>query len=260
MSRGVALAGTIYMPPQGEELSGVAVSMGSSWDARANWEDVAGPVLGLGTAVLSYDKRGFGESEGVFFMDADDNAFDILSDDLVAAARALAASPQLRPDRVGVVGSSQGGWVVPLAANKDPATIRYAVITVGGAVSSGQEGLYDELTGYSDCERTATPMEEINAAMRAAGPSGFDPKASLRAMTQPTMWVFGGLDFSHPAEFSVEKLDEIEATQPKDWEVVVLENANHDLIEGGSICQTTGPRADVLTPWRAWRDQLFGGS
>ena len=61
------------------------------------------------------------------------------------------------------------------------------------------------------------------------------------------------------AAFSREKLAEIERVVDKPWTLVTLENANHDLIEGGSICQVEGPLADVLSPLREWTRGLFRG-
>lgn len=45
----------------------------------------------------------------------------------------------------------------------------------------------------------------------------------------------------------------------KDWTVVILENANHEVIEGGDICQEEGPPADAITPMLAWMAEHFGG-
>ena len=257
-SDGAVLEGTLYLPRTGTGFSTVAVSQGSAWTTRATWDEVQGFVLGLDVGAFSFDKRGLGNSGGTPVPVEPHAAFDILADDLVAAARSLRGVELVDGGSIGVFGSSQGGWVVPLAANRDRSTVSFAIVTVGGAFSSGQEGLYDDLTGYSVCARTPMPMNEILDSLRAVGPSGFDPRASLEALTQPTLWMYGEIDFSHSAEFSVEKLEEIQAVQTKPWTVVTVPNANHDFIEGGSICQTTGPVADILTPLREWKDDVLG--
>lgn len=249
---GAPLSGTLYLPPGPGPFAVAAVSQGSSWTVRATFDEVAVFVLGLGEAVFSYDKRGQGESGGTCCPADGGETFDLLADDLVAAARALREVPQIDPSKIGVFGSSQGGWVVPLAANKGPDDVHFAIIIVGGAVSGGQEGLYDTLTGYDVCERTATPMADIIAQLEAAGPSEFDPRASIEELAQPTIWVFGENDFSHPTQLAVSILADVQQSLPKEWTVVVLDGANHDLIEDGSICQVDGPLADVLTPISQW--------
>lgn len=259
-SRGDVLRGTLYLPPTGTGFAAVAVNEGSSWEERAPWQTVAGPVTALNAAVFGYDRRGYGQSGGTPTTESGAEVFDVLSDDLVAAARAVAAVPLVRADRVGVIGMSQGGWVVPLAANKAPNDIAFTLVSVGGGVSSGQEALYDVLTGYDRCERTPTPMDDIIEELRRVGPSGYDPADAQRAMVQPTMWLYGGQDMSHPTILSVEQLSAMAEELGKPWTIVVLENANHSMIEGGAICQEAGEPADFATPWVTWFNGLYGGS
>lgn len=252
VSGDATLAGTLYLPPTGVVFPGIVINPGSSWDVRGSWEEISFFVSGVNSVVFGFDKRGFAASTGPRCPDAVDEHIDCLADDLAAAAQTLAQAPFVRSDQVGLLGSSHGGWVAPIAANRASQAVSFLIIVNGGAVSTGQEGFYDVLTGYSLCQRSAMPMPEILESLREVGPSGFDPRPSLEALTQPTLWMFGGRDFSHPALFSIEKLDEIEAVQAKDWTVVVFEEANHDMVDGGSICQETGPLADVLTPIREW--------
>ena len=256
-SDGAILSGTLLLPLQGTDFPAVAMNLGSSWTTRATWAEAGPFVEALNVGLFSFDKRGLGESGGEPVSTEPNAAFDQLADDLVAAARALQGARHVRTDRVGVLGSSQGGWVVPLAANRDRNTIAYAASIVGGAVSTGQEGLYDRLTGYEVCERSSLTITEINDSLRAVGPSGFDPRPSLEALTQPTLWIYGGLDFSHPAAFSEELLAEVEAGQDKPWTIVTVPDANHEGIAGGSICQTAGPPADYLTPFMDWMAEIF---
>ncbi len=249
---GALLAGTLYMPLGPGPFAAAAVSQGSSWTVRATFDEAAVFVLGLGEAAFSYDKRGQGQSGGTCCPADGGETFDLLADDLVAAARALREVPQIDATKIGVFGSSQGGWVVPLAANKGRGDVHFAIVTVGGAVSSGQEGLYDMLTGYDVCERTSTSMSDIIAQLEAVGPSDFDPRQSIEELAQPTIWVFGENDFSHPTQLAVSVLADVKQALQKEWTVVVLPGANHDLIENGSICQVDGPLADVLTPISQW--------
>ncbi len=251
------LAGTVHLPLTGGPHPAVAVNPGSSWTVRATWSDVQPFVSQIGTGVLTYDKRRNGQSTGTCCSSDPNELFSMLADDVVAAAQALRAVGDIDPSRIGVIGSSQGGWIVPISANRAPEVISFSVVTVGGAVSTGQENLYDPLTGYDICQPTGSTINEIIDQLKAAGPSGFDPRASLEALAQPAIWIFGENDLSHPTALAVEILEEIRGVFQKDWTIVVLPNANHDLIENGTICQTEGPLADVFTPLRDWFAKEF---
>jgi hypothetical protein len=67
-----------------------------------------------GIAVLAYDKRGVGGSGG----DWEQASLDLLADDAAAAVAALRARPDIDPKRVGLSGSSQAAWIIPMAASR----------------------------------------------------------------------------------------------------------------------------------------------
>jgi hypothetical protein len=86
-------------------------------------------------AALIYDKRGVGESTGSFAH----ATFDDLSDDAVAAADAAAAQPDIDSDRVGLLGFSQGGWVVAQAAQASDAVAFVAAYSPSGFSPGDQQ-------------------------------------------------------------------------------------------------------------------------
>ena len=103
-----------------------------------------------GFVVLTYDKRGTGSSTGVFPGDAPTAAVvDTLAGDVRQLVRALAARPEVDPRRVGLVGHSQAGWVVPAAA--DPA-VRFALLMSGSATDGAVEDAYAALTSNGDAD------------------------------------------------------------------------------------------------------------
>ena len=65
-----------------------------------------------GIAVLGYDKRGVGGSTGNW----NTASFDDLADDVVAAFAYLKARGDIDGRQIGLLGVSQGGWIMPLAA------------------------------------------------------------------------------------------------------------------------------------------------
>jgi pimeloyl-ACP methyl ester carboxylesterase len=91
-----------------------------------------------GVAVLGYDKRGVGGSTG----DWNTASFDDLAGDVVAAFDYLRTRKDIERSRIGLLGVSQAGWVMPLAAirAKDIAFL----ISVSGAGVSPAETTIDE--------------------------------------------------------------------------------------------------------------------
>jgi pimeloyl-ACP methyl ester carboxylesterase len=86
----------------------------------------------LGVAVFLYDKRGTGRSTGKYTQD-----IHVLAADAAAAFRHAARMVVLSDARQGFIGSSQGGWVAPLAAKKVGAD--FVVVNYGLAYSALQE-------------------------------------------------------------------------------------------------------------------------
>jgi hypothetical protein len=91
-----------------------------------------------GIAVLGFDKRGVGESTG----DWNIASFDDLAGDVVSAFEYLKTRPDIDRTQIGLLGLSQAGWVMPLAAvrAKDLAFL----ISVSGAAVSPAETTLDE--------------------------------------------------------------------------------------------------------------------
>jgi pimeloyl-ACP methyl ester carboxylesterase len=89
---------------------------GAGEASRLGWGGQLLPGLVIaGVVVLSYDKRGVGESEGEC-CPGDTGHFNLLTADAVGAAQALRTLPEIDPVRVGLIGASQAGWIVPRAA------------------------------------------------------------------------------------------------------------------------------------------------
>ncbi len=129
--------------------------------------------MARGFAVLRYDKRGAGDSKGVYpgiGVSNSDTMLALLADDMVAAARELADHPRVVRDRIGFSGGSQAGWIIPLALVKAP-EVQFGVVLVGPVVSVGLENSYSDLAEGPD-----TPLSEV---YRRFDPSD-DPAGSIR--------------------------------------------------------------------------------
>jgi uncharacterized protein len=124
----VELAGRLVMPTGNAKVPIVVLVHGSEdLSARRFYADQRlFPSQGVGAFV--YDKRGTGESAGVFTHD-----YRRLATDAVAAVDAARRLAGKRAGRIGFYGTSQGGWVAPLAATQT--RVDFVIVGYGLAVS-----------------------------------------------------------------------------------------------------------------------------
>jgi pimeloyl-ACP methyl ester carboxylesterase len=239
-SGGASLAGTLTIPPGAGRRPAVAFVHGSGPQTRAYLPDLGAMLLHRGVAVLAYDKRGIGQSTGIYPGESPiPSTIDDLARDAEAAVRFLAAQPEIDPARVGLAGHSQAGWIMPRAGAREP-KVRFLVTFAGPTVTADESDLYQDLTGQGDRPQGQTD-EAIDAEVLARGPSGFDPMPSIRSLRIPALWVYGGLDQHIPTRLSVRLLEPLAADAGLDFSVVVLPNANHALVE-----TQTGLTAEML--------------
>lgn len=162
-SYGVQIGASYYVP-QGlaEPLPAVVIVHGSSPSTRNDVAFFTRMCLNLGFAVLAYDRRGVGESTGKFrpfYVKDSKDILEELAADTQAAIRWLITQREVDSTRIGLVGGSQAGWIMPLAAsNLD--IVRFMVIFAGTPVSAGEEAYHGRLTG--DGGGKGLPIEEAD--------------------------------------------------------------------------------------------------
>jgi pimeloyl-ACP methyl ester carboxylesterase len=114
---GAVLAGTIYLPSGVGPYPGVLWVHGAGEAPRLGWGGQVVPgLVQAGVAVLSFDKRGVGRSQGVC-CPGDEGHFNLLTADVEGAVNVLRAQPDINAEEVGLVGASQAGWIAPRAAD-----------------------------------------------------------------------------------------------------------------------------------------------
>jgi pimeloyl-ACP methyl ester carboxylesterase len=168
---GLTLRGTLTLPAEPGPHPAIVIVHGSGPLTR----DHLGPwprfFAGLGFAVLAYDKRGTGASTGDW-MQAD---FAALADDVLAGLRHLAARPDIRPDRIGLWGISQAGWILPLAASAAPGEIAFLIVHAGTGTTVREQGILNlqneyRFGGASDEEiAVATQYRTLDDAFTRTG-------------------------------------------------------------------------------------------
>jgi dienelactone hydrolase len=112
---GTVLEGTLFLPIGPGQHPALVMLHGSGAQSRNGFYGqirfLSEAYARAGIAVLAYDKRGVGGSKG----DWETASLDRLAQDGAAAVRALQARGDIDPKRIGMTGSSQAAWVIPMA-------------------------------------------------------------------------------------------------------------------------------------------------
>lgn len=136
----ITLKGTLTTPKEGEDFPAVVLVTGSGPQNRD--EELFGhkPFLVIsdfltkaGVAVLRYDERGVGESEG----DYEKATPQILATDTEAAIEFLRNQDNIDEDKIGIIGHSEGGVIAPGVASKDDDLA--FIVMLAGPVISGKD-------------------------------------------------------------------------------------------------------------------------
>lgn len=138
----VSLAGTVFTPSTNLKHSAVVFVHGSQDRGRDDnyLFQIAKSYLDLGIAVLVFDKRGVGGSSG----DWHTASFEDLADDVLAGVSHLRKRADINGRQIGLEGISQGGWIAPIAAARDP-KISFLILISAAGVSSKEQVIYDQL-------------------------------------------------------------------------------------------------------------------
>lgn len=220
------LPGTLAMPvrTQGRPVPAVVLVHGSGPQDRdetvgANrpFLDIARGLASQGIAVLRYDKRTRVHPQR--FTSGDFDVDDETTDDAVAAVAALRAVDGIDPDRVFVLGHSQGGMLAPRIAQRSgqvaglvllaaPARPlldllleqnRY-LVALDGTVDAAEQAHLDRLEaqvaairGGADIAAADTPLGLPPGYWRSL--DEVDPVADARTLDLPMLLLHGGRDF-----------------------------------------------------------------
>lgn len=134
----IRLAGTLISPAARGRHPAIVLVHGSGAENRDYMVPWAHFLVRHGIAILGYDKRGVGQSTG----DWNTATFDDLAGDVVSACAFLKARADVDPSKIGVLGISQAGWIMPIAAvrSKDIAFL----VSISGAGVSAAETTIDQ--------------------------------------------------------------------------------------------------------------------
>lgn len=224
----VRLVGKLMRPPGPGPFPAVVLVAGSERATRNTFDLWGLFFASRGFAVLSYDKRGVGQSSGRFVAFPSRANVSHLADDAVAAAAWLRRQTGVDPRRIGLSGGSQAGWIIPLAATRSR-DVAFAAIQSGPAMSVGRERGYSAVTGNGSVVPPPS-RAQIEAALATRGDAGFDPRPALKALRIPVLWQLGGVDKRQYTPETVANLDAI-AAQGHDFTTRIYPGGAHSLRE-----------------------------
>lgn len=210
-SSGTVLSGTIYRP---KNIAGAVVIVhGSGQEKRMS--ALATTLAQSGIAVLTYDKRGVGQSGGSYVgpevgtNNIDSANLDLLAKDAAAAAMELA---RYLPSRIqlGLLGFSQAGWVIPMAASKN--TKVDFMVFFSGPVATTLEQLRFQFYTNGNSKFWDTHTEADARAHISNDPDRYqfaatDASKQLAQLSIPGLWLFGGRDIQAPVGLSIANLN-----------------------------------------------------
>jgi len=243
---GAVLAGTLFLPKHAGPLPAVVYVHSSGQTTRWTWDvPWVQQIVGARIAFFSYDKRGVGESQGTC-CPGDQNHFNLLAADADGAVNALRKRAEIDAARIGFLGTSQAGWVVPLAVVRSRGRVGFTALASGPAVTTHEEQEWSKLAGEDAANPPPLTPEKKAEITRQLKSSGFDPVPLLAQMTVPGIWLYGRQDRSQPAEKSAATLERLRRTKGKDFTVVLFPHAGHGLLD----VPPTDPRAmPTLLAW-----------
>jgi pimeloyl-ACP methyl ester carboxylesterase len=240
-SQGVILAGSILTPKK--TVAAVVIVHGS--DPVKRDMDFAKRLAKEGIAVLTYDKRGVGESGGVYVgpsvgtNNIDTTNLDVLSHDASAAVNTFRTYLKDKKTPIGLVGFSQAGWIIPIAASKNP-QIEFMVLFSCPTITTleqlrfqfytnGNNNFWENHTESDAREHTKNDPDRYQFVAT-------DPKISLNTLSIPGLWLFGEKDIQIPVKLCMEQLNTLKA-QGKPFEYTLFSKLGHNT-SSGDITET----------------------
>jgi dienelactone hydrolase len=206
---------------------GVVIGHGSGQTRKEECRYLSMAFVRRGYATLCYDKRGVGNSTGTYYDVGTVNSermFPLLAGDMAAGVKFLAAHPDVDRRRIGLAGSSQAGWIIPIAAATADPKPAFMILLSGPTVPVGQEIYWSRFA-----ENSTTPAAEVYAKLDLyTGPQGFDPLPTLRTVNVRGLWLLGLDDRSIPIRDTIRILDTL-IKDGKPFRHVDFPGADHSL-------------------------------
>lgn len=263
----VTLAGSVLLPPGPGIHPAVVIVHGAEAATRESYRLLASHFARRGVAALIYDKRGVGESGGSFRH----ATFDDLTGDAVAALQLLRALPEVDAAQVGMLGLSQGSWIIGLAAQRTGDVAFVIPVSASGFSPAVQDRwLNGNIIAHRELNDTVNRTSErawrmllstrdlVDSGLMPPLPNipGFwfhalDPNLDATALwegvRQPVLGIWGELDCQVPAYDSLSRVKAaLDRGSHTNYTLVVFPSADHSIT-------LVGPCAQETTGWSVLR-------
>jgi pimeloyl-ACP methyl ester carboxylesterase len=291
---GFTIAGTITRPKTAAERVPAVILLGGSGVGDRDGVSAGVPILGqiagaladAGFMAVRYDKRGFGQTGGR----AESATLSDFADDTRAVVRFLDRRKDVDPNRIIVLGHSEGGWVALLAASRDDDIA--GVVTISAPGTTGAELVLEQQRHVlnqmkaPDAEREA--KIELQKKIQAAVISGkgwegippdvrkqadtlwfqslltFDPAKVIDDVEQPILILHPELDRQVPVAHAEKLADLARKGDARSVELITVRGVNHLLVpattgemsEYGALPDRNVSR-DVLKAIADWVTKTF---
>lgn len=229
-SEGILLAGTLFSPTHPQ--AAIVLVHGSGQEKRMT--RFAERVAAHGITVLTYDKRGVGASRGTYAgpevgtNNVDSANLSLLVKDASAAVNKLHEVAMDLP--VGLVGFSQAGWIIPMAATLNP-SVDFMVVFSGPTITSLEQLRFQFHTNgdpnYWESHSDTEARDHIKTDPDRFQFSTTDPKHSLTNLDIPGLWLYGAKDIQVPAQLCIEQLTTLKS-QGRAFEYRLYPNLGHN--------------------------------
>jgi dienelactone hydrolase len=209
------LGGMLFVPAGDGPFPAAVIIHGSGTSRRdSGWYlTLTQHLQQNGVVVLLPDKRGSEKSEGNWRT----SSFEDLSTDTLAAIEFLKIQQVIPLTDVGIIGMSQGGWIVPIVASES-SDVDFVVSMVGSAVTPAEQLIYEEnhnlrqmgfLPGISNVIALASTAYIRNVAQAEFWDqvANYDPIPFWQEVNVPALALYGADDTNVPSEESAKRLN-----------------------------------------------------
>jgi pimeloyl-ACP methyl ester carboxylesterase len=229
-SEGVRLAGTLYTPDNPHAAA--VIVHGSGQEPRMG--GFATLLAETGITVLTYDKRGVGESGGTYAgpevgtNNIDSGNLALLAKDARAAVDLLHQQDPNTP--IGLVGFSQAGWIIPIAAKDNPLVefmVLFSCPTINTLEQLRFQFYTDGRADFWDTHTESDAREHIRNDPDRYQFTSTDPKDALNTLSIPGLWLFGEKDIQVPVKLCLEQINALKV-QGKSFEYALFPTLGHN--------------------------------
>jgi pimeloyl-ACP methyl ester carboxylesterase len=284
----VRLSGSLTLPTGDGKFPALVLIHGSGPVTRDFFGPIAYMFARHKIAVLSYDKRGIGKSQGNW-MDA---GFEDYAADALAGLHYLSQRKEIDSSAIGLWGISQGGWIAPLAASKD-SDVAFVMALSAPAVTPAEQEMqrmseemklqgtpeeqiagaakqfHEQIEGLRT-EEAKKEFESAVAKLRAEGKTellnqrgldnpryllfyrrilDYDPLPALQNLKCPVLAIYGEVDRTVPVAGNKSILESaLEKAGNKNHLILVLPKGDHALMLSKSGSYTEFPYLNQFVP------------